>query len=1025
MNRMLVLSFVEVFEDETFQAEVKLDDTTRLFIMEWVRNSNIPSAKRIVQRLTAKADKRRSPKAGSSSATDKVLNELNERQVQQTYRAALSVHAFGCVDQRIKQVFDITFREKLRSITFINAGSYVQAIMDRRESKQYHRKLTPLRTNLPTVFEVLLWMHSVNIIGDLLKVKKATFKLNYNTGNIIGYIVSKVTAAWKKLFAKIRVQSLSQSIAPYIWFDTSSGTFRHLPTGEGFAPSSQLQTFLPQVLPAPSGTGVSQVASSRTADEDKAYRHLAYALLKKLKDITSNNIVHSTPLEDIPKIPDIKALIDCGADGLPYVFAELDDHLFNTFRLNKPVPYPLQFYNLEDASPERVGQKTLISSKPIDRALCYKLAFPTLSGPTGRRRLPSSSTNSAGRPRKRQRTLMESFKQLSTTPSSSTDTIPPVPKDEDILLPNSEHEQEVVNEEMAVNSPSYQILSKELARYVTTLACPFDKIVHEHEFEVGASIKENVDLILTDPPYNIRNEKEKPNSDYDTFPDEDFLNFTEFADETLAPGGQAVIFCSFMQFSTWVNNFRSIIETVQEQDDKDASKIVTENKRVFTVEDIPLKFMRTKGYYNTTPAGRRLNHMSMGEIAMHAWKKNGVSYTDILNRVNYTAPPYVPSSFPGWTDTIDNIPRLPKNEVVYQTGPSTTGSRRPMVRPEQKNVSLMKTLLAKYCPAGGMVCDPFSGTFAVAKACISLPEHRKCVSADKDEDCFNQCKPSLVEVFAEQVLNEESDIIGTDEVRNAAATFLRLIRASRTNHVAENWEAPSGLSPMQYLPEHILHFLSSLYSDYSLLRTYKKQAYVKWSASWRNRFNQTDIHQLLSVELAFLQLEMRKSTVPNAGNGIFTTKSIGKGQLIGYFYGALIYDNLGIGAKRNSNQAIGEGIMAIPVNEFSKWSAELTSRAYIGGRKDKASETKVWIYPVPFCAMRYLNDGRRSGPNDDENGVPPPDPEACNVQWVEVEKTPTNVGFQEPSVVSVIAKRNIAANSELFIDYGHNFTRFS
>ena len=164
-----------------------------------------------------------------------------------------------------------------------------------------------------------------------------------------------------------------------MWFDIETGTYRHLSRDEGFAPLSQLRSFQPPANPVITETDACPLAFARSAAQDKAYRHLANALLKKLKDITCNNVLHCTNIDDIANIPDIKALRPPRGNGLPFVFAELDDDLFETLGLRKPIPFPLEVYTIDDAATHRTGQTTLLSSKPIDHSITYRKPLPRRS----------------------------------------------------------------------------------------------------------------------------------------------------------------------------------------------------------------------------------------------------------------------------------------------------------------------------------------------------------------------------------------------------------------------------------------------------------------------------------------------------------------------------------------------------------------------------------------------------------------------------------------------------------------------
>ena len=129
---------------------------------------------------------------------------------------------------------------------------------------------------------------------------------------------------------------------------------------------------------------------------------------------------------------------------------------------------------------------------------------------------------------------------------------------------------------------------------------------------------------------------------------------------------------------------------------------------------------------------------------------------------------------------------------------------------------------------------------------------------------------------------------------------------------------------------------------------------------WRVRFGERDTSVLLAFELERLNLELRPSNIPGAGLGFFTTKPLGANALVGYLYGTLIYDDP---TKGPSSQAsiCREGTMAVPVNEFHTMCLQLLMKYPFG--------KCIWIYPAPFCAMIFINNGRYL-PNEVDRPTP-------------------------------------------------------
>ena len=111
---MLLLSYMDIFDDQAFKTKLTLDSALNVTqVFQWVRTSPLPPCRRIVQRMTEKAGKRGDRVPSSRFKTsDNVLMELGTQQVVQVFRGAVSAQAYGRHDVRFRQAFDIIFREK-------------------------------------------------------------------------------------------------------------------------------------------------------------------------------------------------------------------------------------------------------------------------------------------------------------------------------------------------------------------------------------------------------------------------------------------------------------------------------------------------------------------------------------------------------------------------------------------------------------------------------------------------------------------------------------------------------------------------------------------------------------------------------------------------------------------------------------------------------------------------------------------------------------------------------------------------
>lgn len=70
---------------------------------------------------------------------------------------------------------------------------------------------------------------------------------------------------------------------------------------------------------------------------------------------------------------------------------------------------------------------------------------------------------------------------------------------------------------------------------------------------------------------------------------------------------------------------------------------------------------------------------------------------------------------------------------------------------------------------------PLSGTLATAEECSKLPNNRRIVCCKADSECSAESTEALVHTHARQVLNQESAVLGTDEVVAASKVLIAML----------------------------------------------------------------------------------------------------------------------------------------------------------------------------------------------------------------------------------------------------------
>lgn len=75
----------------------------------------------------------------------------------------------------------------------------------------------------------------------------------------------------------------------------------------------------------------------------------------------------------------------------------------------------------------------------------------------------------------------------------------------------------------------------------------------------GMEVDKSVSLLITDPPYNTRNEQDIFNSTYDVLSEEKMVVVAEIEAKVLNPGGHVHLFCSAYQFRFLFNFLERIM----------------------------------------------------------------------------------------------------------------------------------------------------------------------------------------------------------------------------------------------------------------------------------------------------------------------------------------------------------------------------------------------------------------------------------------------------------------------------------
>lgn len=928
----------------------------------WVVSTPSPNEMcEIVKNLVQeKVDRRKSGHAlNNLSVTtvhneDPLVEELGSNQVRQLLRVALAVESYTRKDPRVSTCFFTTFERHGVSVSFVKAGRYMQVVLGGMKKRRRDESSTsPTHLQPASASQVMFFFHALVFVEERIARKRVKARRNHNTGDRIGFVVRTVTSAFSCLSRNAGLGGIYATMAPYILYSTTTGLFRPLAhKADGFAPDSQRLEFKDSDKPLFVPSGVNDEAWSRADDLDIACRHIANMFFSVLETLLLTDAIYTLPESRLSEIPHM-AVLDTSGSGLPPLFSTLPDSVIETLDIEKPEATVTVSLVEPSSIPAEPSTTTAKEEDVVD--------FPV--------------------------------------PSGATD------------LSDTERE-------------AYMLLEDAMSQYVCVYDTSFRELSDIHADRKGEELTGLVDLLLVDPPYNTRREGNKDHSRHDVFTTKDMDDLVDFASDILVPGAHGHIFCSHQQIVEWESRLQSVTTCEDMSDDSDnqsdgedaITPVTSASKKrryVFQIDTKPLHYTRAPGNYKNNPMWKKLAHTSVDEYAVHFWK-TGSTFSTMLARVDYMAGMETPSSYPGFTNEMNNIGKLPHEEIVFRQQCGDSG-RKSMARPEQKNVSWMRDVIRKFTKPGMVVVDCCAGTLAVGKAGLSLPEHRRVILCDVDSDVVRQSMPSLVLVFAKQVLSDASDIVGNDEVVAAAKKYISAIENTETQLRLASAHGPPGFPPYQTLPDYLLRFMSVFHIDKTFYDKLQGIPPHSWPRRYCSLWHGMDRMMLLAHEQCVREVFRADSLIKHdkAGLGLFAGRAFAKGETIGFYYGTLVYMDLD--KPRNHHRIIGEGSMAVNRERFNKWGLCVTrgSGVYINRKW-----YHIWVVPTAACAMSYINDPRYL---EDENVPLPQRTRTSNLEFIQNCATFRAQDVSSHTMMCLKAKRDIKAGEEFYVDYGTDY----
>jgi hypothetical protein len=842
-------------------------------------------------------------------------------------------------------------------------------------------------------------------------------------GQRVGFAVRCVVKAWNFIATALGYEDVDEMLAPYIQFDLTTASYAAITHTHVWAPHAQSTS----LLHGESMCGNQESLTGKAKEADEAMhsqlRTVAAQFLTDVRNTATDKRLFGDTFSAAAVASEIRKAFCAGTSreslapslqqrlrGLPAISSRLQNSLAQQIAEPQGSDAPVLSRNRTPAVHAETAAQSIHDPPAADREVTSRSVLnsqaPTaqerVSPPTTRLRSRMTTTSiTSGRTPPRvsrplagsrasapqEKVMVPSDAQGTSVEDHAASSQPPFASIANTVQHGGSLQQthpeagRPPSESSSLQSDEETVRLK-MAKYSSCYPVSFRALVKTHLETCNEDLTGKVQLVLTDPPYNTRSDRDLPNSEHDVLGPEDLVDAAKLIASLLRPGGHAVIFCSTQQFEAWTRELQ-----------KDASMMV---------DTMPFLFLRTPTFYTQDPRRKTTNLFNMCEWGVHATKQGaGKPGHDM---VAYKPFGYVTSRFKGWCNVIDNILKPAARELVWtKTVADDNGtdiSRQ--IRFEQKSELLMCELISRFSMPLDTVVDLFSGTYTTAAACLNIKGglYRRFVGSERDESCHNISINRILKAFKVQYMK---GCFGEQDEK-----MCRIFNSNcPPTNLAPLWTPPKGCSAFCFLPEHILRFLGILCPELILADSLREKPADQWSEEQLEELEDVSPAVLRALDCMHFNVTVKPSLIIGAGDGLFATRAFAIGERIGWYNGTHVYRDLSKG-DYSLVRLYGPRVLWCTVERFRKYGLQLS---------EKINDQTVFIVPPEYCSATMINDPRSCQGDQTLNK------RVANVAFQQ--STVTKETLVDPFVVEVITLRSIDENEELLIDYGSSFTAWS
>lgn len=334
-------------------------------------------------------------------------------------------------------------------------------------------------------------------------------------------------------------------------------------------------------------------------------------------------------------------------------------------------------------------------------------------------------------------------------------------------------------------------------------------------------------------------------------------------------------------------------------------------------------------------------------------------------------------------------------------------------------VVLQELVLRFTTNVNDLVCDCFNGSLATALACMTMPngENRRFVGCERTPDEIGKFEQHLMAGFAKQIISGLTMQRPSLRQQQTAQQILGAM-SRKSHHDSIGKPSQDGPEKFCYLPDHLLSFLATVWR-HSVQNLFQVSV-AEWGDNDVAKLMSVDASMLLACDATHHHVEVRNSTIPGAGLGVFATTDLEKGEIVGWYHGKIVFeDSMGIVAKLHG--MIGRGRLAISLDRFSTYALKVNCDIEDFDYKPRGNPLKtIYVVPLEFTVASYINDARQVEFMDVNTSRTHRLPNVGLVTNSDIELPD---GICNPSLVQALTTRPIKKEAELFTSYGTRYWR--